>query len=113
MRRTLKRGERTIIAANGVETYAEALGDFPLILHGGFKLQLNNALYVPSMKRNLVSVSCLDDNGYVCQFLDGSVIALPSKYVDLPEKFQRTTKTTARWEGSFEAAGHGTSAGPA
>jgi hypothetical protein len=33
-----------------------------------------------------------DDNNYVCQFLDGSVIALPSKYVDLPEKFQRTTK---------------------
>jgi hypothetical protein len=33
-----------------------------------------------------------DDNGYVCQFLDGSVIALPSKYVDLPEKFERTTK---------------------
>ncbi|CAF1060837.1 unnamed protein product [Adineta steineri] len=33
-----------------------------------------------------------DNNHYVCQFLDGSVIALPSKYVDLPEKFQRTTK---------------------
>jgi len=33
-----------------------------------------------------------DDNNYVCQFLDGSVIALPSKYVDLPEKFQRTSK---------------------
>lgn len=33
-----------------------------------------------------------DNNNYVCQFLDGSIIALPSKYVDLPEKFQRTTK---------------------
>ncbi|CAF2060569.1 unnamed protein product [Rotaria magnacalcarata] len=33
-----------------------------------------------------------DDNNYVCQFLDESVVALPSKYVDLPEKFQRTTK---------------------
>jgi hypothetical protein len=33
-----------------------------------------------------------DDQNYVCQFLDGSVIALPSKYVDLPDKFQRTTK---------------------
>lgn len=32
------------------------------------------------------------NNKYVCQFLDGSIIALPSKYVDLPEKFQRTTK---------------------
>ena len=33
-----------------------------------------------------------DDQNYVCQFLDGSVIALPAKYVDLPEKFQRTSK---------------------
>ncbi|CAF3539303.1 unnamed protein product [Rotaria sp. Silwood1] len=33
-----------------------------------------------------------DDNNYVCQFLDESVVALPSKYVGLPEKFQRTTK---------------------
>ena len=32
------------------------------------------------------------DHNYVCQFLDGSIIALPSKYVDLPDKFQRTTK---------------------
>ena len=32
------------------------------------------------------------DNSYVCQFLDGSIVALPAKYVDLPEKFQRITK---------------------
>jgi hypothetical protein len=38
-------------------------------------------------------INYADDKNYVCQFLDGSVIALPSKYVDLPEKFQRTTKT--------------------
>ena len=33
-----------------------------------------------------------EDHGYVCQFMDGSVIALPAKYVDLPERFQRTPK---------------------
>ncbi|CAF0809506.1 unnamed protein product [Adineta ricciae] len=33
-----------------------------------------------------------DENLYVCQFLDESIIALPAKYVDLPEKFQRTSK---------------------
>ena len=33
-----------------------------------------------------------EECGYVCQFMDGSVIALPAKYVDLPEKFQRTPK---------------------
>ena len=39
-----------------------------LTLHTGFKLSLNNVLYVPSMKRNLVFVSCLDDDGYGCHF---------------------------------------------
>jgi hypothetical protein len=68
MRRTLKRGERTIRVANGVEADAEALGDFTLALHTGFKLLLHDILYVPSMKRNLVSVSCLDDDGYACHF---------------------------------------------
>ena len=52
MRRTLRRGERTIRVANGVETDAEALGDFTPTLYTGFKLTLNNVLYVPSMKRN-------------------------------------------------------------
>lgn len=33
-----------------------------------------------------------DDQNYVCQFLDGSIIAIATKYVDLPEKFQRSTK---------------------
>ena len=37
MRRTLRRGERTIRVANGVEADAEALGDFILILHTGVK----------------------------------------------------------------------------
>ena len=33
-----------------------------------------------------------EDKNYVCQFLDGSIIALGRKYVDLPEKFERTNK---------------------
>ena len=33
-----------------------------------------------------------DNQQYVCQFLDGTIAILPSKYVDLPEKFQRTSK---------------------
>ena len=37
-------------------------------------------------------VDYTEDRNYVCEFLDGSIIALPTKYVDLPEKFQRTTK---------------------
>ena len=65
---TLRKGERKIRVANGVEVEAEAVGVFTLLLHTGFELQLNNVLYVSSMKRNLVSVSCLDDDGFGCNF---------------------------------------------
>lgn len=69
-RRILRRGERRIRVANGVEAEVKAMGDFALTLHTGFRLWLRNVLYVPSMKRNLVSVSCLDDGGYHCTFGD-------------------------------------------
>nr|AAV24758.1 putative polyprotein [Oryza sativa Japonica Group] len=68
MRRTLRRGERRIKVANGVETEVKAIGDFILTLHTGFKFQLHDVLYVPSMKRNLISVSRLDNGGYYCTF---------------------------------------------
>jgi hypothetical protein len=67
-RRTLKRGERTISVANGVEAHVEAIGEFTLMLHSGFMLKLHDVLYVPSMRQNLVSVSYLDDDGYHCDF---------------------------------------------
>uniref|UniRef100_A0A0A9FQP6 Retrovirus-related Pol polyprotein from transposon TNT 1-94-like beta-barrel domain-containing protein n=1 Tax=Arundo donax TaxID=35708 RepID=A0A0A9FQP6_ARUDO len=52
----LRREERRIRVANGVEAETEAIDSFPLTLHTGFTLLLNNVLYVPSMRRNLVSV---------------------------------------------------------
>ena len=38
-------------------------------------LHLSDALYVPSMKRNLVSISALEDKGYKVAFSDGKVLA--------------------------------------
>jgi hypothetical protein len=67
-RRTLRRGERSIRVANGVEVKVEAIGELPLELNNDFILRLHNILYVPSLSRNLISVSCLDDDGYDCQF---------------------------------------------
>jgi hypothetical protein len=37
-------------------------------LNNGFTFRLNNVLYIPSLSRNLISVSCLDDDGFDCQF---------------------------------------------
>jgi hypothetical protein len=68
MRWTLQRGERSIRVANDVEAEVEVIGELPLELNNGFILHLHNVLYVLSLSRNLISVSCLDDDGYDCQF---------------------------------------------
>jgi hypothetical protein len=67
-RRTLQRGERSIRVVNDVEAEVEAIGELPLELNNDFILRLNNVLYVPSLSRNLIYVSCLDDDGFDCQF---------------------------------------------
>ena len=38
-------------------------------------LHLSDVLYVPGMKRNLVSISALKDKGYKVAFSDGKVLA--------------------------------------
>ena len=83
-RRTLQRGERRIKVANGVEAEVEAIGDLSLELDDGFRLQLSDILYVPSLRRNLISVSCLDDDGYDCHFGNGKCrIVINNKCVGL------------------------------
>jgi hypothetical protein len=62
MRRTLPIGKRTIRVANGEEAEVEAIGEIPLKIGNDFTLYLHNVLYVSSMRRNLIFVSCLDDD---------------------------------------------------
>jgi hypothetical protein len=68
MRRTLPRGERTIRVANCEETEVEAIGELPLAISNGFILYLHDVLYVPFMRRNLIFISCLDDDEFNCLF---------------------------------------------
>jgi hypothetical protein len=82
--RTLQRGERSIRAANDVEAEVEVIGELPLELNNCFILHLHNVLYVPSLSRNLIFVSCLDDDGYDCQFDNKQCLILfDSKVVGL------------------------------
>ena len=60
----LQRGERHIKVANGVKAELEAIGELSLELNDSFVLKLIDVLYVPSLCRNLISVSRLDDDGY-------------------------------------------------
>lgn len=48
-----------------------------LKLESGMSLQLSDVLYVPGIKRNLVSVSALEDKGYEVAFSKGKVLAWP------------------------------------
>jgi hypothetical protein len=68
MRRTLPRGERTIRVANDEKAEVEAIGVLPLEISNGFTLYIYDVLYMPSMRRNLISVSCLDDDEFNCLF---------------------------------------------
>jgi hypothetical protein len=55
---------------DGKEACVEAVESIVLHLHSGFKLYLNNVLYVPSLKRNLISVRLLDIDDFSCNFGD-------------------------------------------
>ena len=69
--RTRQRSERCIEVANGVQAEVEAVDDISLELADGSKLLLAHVLYVPSLHRNLISVSCLDKDHYECYFGHG------------------------------------------
>ena len=87
-KKALRRGERRIRVANGLEAEVEAIGEFPLTLHTGFTLLLKDVLYVPSVRSNLVSVSCLDDDGLYCHFGDKRCIIM-SNNKDVGIAFQQ------------------------
>lgn len=53
----------------------KGLGNCTIKLKSGVSLQLKGALYVPGIKRNLVSISALKDNGYKVTFMDNKVLA--------------------------------------
>jgi hypothetical protein len=71
MRRALQKEERHIKVVNGVQAEVKAIGELPLELNDGFVLKLTDVLYVPSLRRNLISVSRLDDDGFDCHFDNG------------------------------------------
>jgi hypothetical protein len=67
--RTTQRSERQIKVANGAQADVEAVSVVQFELDTGFIMILRNVLYVPSLQRNLISVSCLDKDGYTYFFL--------------------------------------------
>jgi hypothetical protein len=70
--RTMQRSKRCIEIANGVQADVEAVGDISLELADSFTILLRDVLFVPSLHRNLISVSRLDKDNYECHFAHGN-----------------------------------------
>jgi hypothetical protein len=57
----------------------KGIGKASIKLESGNNVHLSNVLYVPGLKNNLVSISCLEDKGDRIAFVDGKVL-IWSKY---------------------------------
>jgi len=49
---------------NGAKVATLAVGTYPLSLPSGLVLELNNCYFVPALNKNIISSSCLEDDGY-------------------------------------------------
>ncbi|KAG6530953.1 hypothetical protein ZIOFF_004722 [Zingiber officinale] len=68
---TISPNEKFVLMGNRVKVPVKAVGTYRLILDTGHHLDLYETLYVPSISRNLVSVSKLDVAGYYFKFGNG------------------------------------------
>jgi hypothetical protein len=60
-------------------TYAiEGIGSTSLKLDSGWSLHLEEIMYVPGLKKNLLSVGVLEEKGYIVAFTQGKAIMWPS-----------------------------------
>jgi hypothetical protein len=81
--------ERNLQVADGREANVEAIGTLPLLFDGCFTLNLNNVLYVSSLRTNLISVASLENDGYECLFGNNKCTI----------KFNNVIIDLARWRG--------------
>lgn len=67
-RRRLVKGDSNLRVGNGAKVAAVAIGTYLLKLPTGLVLELENCFYVPSLIKNIVSISCLNRIGYHLTF---------------------------------------------
>ena len=59
-------GEKYIYVGNGNKATVKVIGVFRLQLDSECTLDLDETFVVPSFRKNLIYVSCLDKCGYFC-----------------------------------------------
>src|SRR5262249_14884 len=62
--RRLSKEDAIVRVANGAKVAALAVGIYYLALPSGLVLELNNCYYVPSLSRNIISISCLAEQDF-------------------------------------------------
>ena len=62
--RSLAKGEVDLRVGNGERVVALAIGVYDLTFPSGLIFQLKNCYYVSAVSRNIISVSCLDVDGF-------------------------------------------------
>ncbi|KAL8116619.1 hypothetical protein AgCh_022965 [Apium graveolens] len=62
--RTLAKGEVDLRVGNGAKVAALVVGTYYLSMPSGLILELEDCFYVPVIRRNIISVSCLDKKGF-------------------------------------------------
>ncbi|KAF7825185.1 Retrovirus-related Pol polyprotein from transposon TNT 1-94 [Senna tora] len=74
--------ERYIYIGNDNRIAIKVIRDFRIHVYNGLYLDLEDTFVVPSFKCNLISISCLDNSGYICSFENGLLsISLNSNIV--------------------------------
>ena len=78
---TINQNERYVYMGNRVNASVKAIGTYCLILDTGRHLYLLETCYVPSLLRNLVSLSKLDKTGYFFNFGNGCFSLFKHNYL--------------------------------
>ncbi|PHT74170.1 hypothetical protein T459_21447 [Capsicum annuum] len=66
--------EEMLYMANFATAKVEGTGKICLKMSSGKVLTLSNVQYIPELRRNLISISFLDKNGFKCVTVSGKVI---------------------------------------
>ena len=75
--RRFARDDVDLRVGNGAKVAALAVGTYSLSLPSGLLLELNNCYFVPTLNQNIISASCLEDDGFEfviknkCIFMNG------------------------------------------
>ena len=80
--RRIKIGEMDLKIDNGAKVTIVAIGEVTLHLHGGAFIALDACYFVPSIIKNIISISCLTVSGYKFVFENnGCSILLDDKII--------------------------------